>query len=305
MAFLNYHHLRYFRAIANEGTLTGAAERLGVSQSSLSVQLRQLEESLGLALFDRVSKSLVLTESGRIALDYAESIFKTGEEMIGVLGNRPTNKRKVLRIGSAATLSRNFQLACLKPFIARADVELVLRSGNLGDLLGQLKVHALDLVLSNLPVRRDADTAWHSHLLDEQAVSLVGVKPKGRKRFKFPDDLEGEPMLLPSLDSHLRVAFDLVMERHGIHPVIAAEVDDMAMMRLLAREGAGIALVPPVVVAGELARKQIVEFHRFSDISERFYAISPSRRFPNELVGELLKGSPVELHSKQVKNAGS
>lgn len=305
MAFLNYHHLRYFRAIANEGTLTGAAERLGVSQSSLSVQLRQLEESLGLALFDRVSKSLVLTESGRIALDYAESIFKTGEEMIGVLGNRPTNKRKVLRIGSAATLSRNFQLACLKPFIARADVELVLRSGNLGDLLGQLKVHALDLVLSNLPVRRDADTAWHSHLLDEQAVSLVGVKPKGRKRFKFPDDLEGEPMLLPSLDSHLRVAFDLVMERHGIHPVIAAEVDDMAMMRLLAREGAGIALVPPVVVAGELARKQIVEFHRFSDISERFYAISPSRRFPNELVGELIKGSPVELHSKQVKKAGS
>lgn len=298
MTFLNYHHLRYFRAIANEGTLTGAAEKLGVSQSSLSVQLRQLEESLGLALFDRVSKSLVLTESGRIALDYAESIFKTGEEMIGVLGNRPTNKRKVLRIGSVATLSRNFQLACLKPFIARADVELVLRSGNLGDLLAQLKSHTLDLVLSNLPVRRDAETAWHSHLLDEQAVSLVGVKAKGGKRFKFPDDLEGVPMLLPSLDSHLRVAFDLVMERYGIYPVIAAEVDDMAMMRLLAREGAGIALVPPVVVAGELSRKQIVEFHRFSDISERFYAISPSRRFPNELVAELIKGSPKEHYWK-------
>jgi LysR family transcriptional activator of nhaA len=87
------------------------------------------------------------------------------------------------------------------------------------------------------------------------------------------------------------VAFDLVMERHGIRPVIAAEVDDMAMMRLLAREGAGIALVPPVVVAGELSRSQIVEFYRFPDISERFYAISPSRRFPNQLVEELIKGS--------------
>lgn len=303
MTFLNYHHLRYFRAIANEGTLTGAAEKLGVSQSSLSVQLRQLEESLGQPLFDRVSKSLVLTESGRIALDYAESIFRTGDELLGVLGNRPSNRRKVLRIGSVATLSRNFQLACLKSFMTRPDVELVLRSGSLGELLGQLKAHTLDLVLSNLPARRDVETAWHSHLLDEQAVSLVGVKPKGRKRFKFPDDLEGVPMLLPSLDSHLRVAFDLVMERHGIHPVIAAEIDDMAMMRLLAREGAGIALVPPVVVAGELSRKQIVEFYRFPDISERFYAISPTRRFPNELVEELIKGASRELYAKRKKGS--
>lgn len=298
MPFLNYHHLRYFRAIANEGTLTGAAEKLGVSQSSLSVQLRQLEESLGLALFERVSKSLVLTESGRIALDYAEAIFRTGEEMVGVLGNRPASQRRVLRIGAVATLSRNFQLACLQPFLGRRDVELVLRSGSLGELLGQLKAHTLDVVLSNLPVRRDADTAWHSHLLDEQAVSLVGVKPKGRRRFKFPDDLEGVPMLLPSLDSHLRAAFDLVMERHGIRPMIAAEVDDMAMLRLLARDGAGIALVPPVVVAGELLRKQIVEFYRFPDISERFYAISPGRRFPNELVDELIKKSTQARRAK-------
>lgn len=301
MPFLNYHHLRYFRAIANEGTLTGAAEKLGVSQSSLSVQLRQLEESLGLALFERVSKSLVLTESGRIALDYAEAIFRTGEEMVGVLGNRPASQRRVLRIGAVATLSRNFQLACLQPFLGRRDVELVLRSGSLGELLGQLKAHTLDVVLSNLPVRRDADTAWHSHLLDEQAVSLVGVKPKGRRRFKFPDDLEGVPMLLPSLDSHLRAAFDLVMERHGIRPMIAAEVDDMAMLRLLARDGAGIALVPPVVVAGELLRKQIVEFYRFPDISERFYAISPGRRFPNELVDELIKKS---TQARRVKGGG-
>jgi len=290
MSFLNYHHLRYFRAIANEGTLTGAATRLGVSQSSLSVQLKQLEESLGHPLFDRVSKSLVLTESGRITLDYAESIFRTGDEMLGVLGNRPTNRRKMLRVGAVATLSRNFQLACLKPFIGRDDVELVLRSGSLGELLGQMKAHTVDVILSNMPVRRDAETDCHSHLLEEQAVSLVGLKPEKRKKFRFPDDVDGVPLLLPSLDSHLRVAFDLVMERHGIQPVIAAEIDDMAMMRLLARDGAGMALVPPVVVAGELARKQLVELHRFTDIREKFYAISPSRRFPNPLVEELIQG---------------
>lgn len=288
MSFLNYHHLRYFRAIATEGTLTGAARRLGVSQSSLSVQLRQLEESLGQSLFLRERKSLVLTEAGQITLDYAETIFRAGDELVSVLSNRPTESKRVLRVGSVATLSRNFQLQFLRPLLGRDDVELVLRSGSLRELLRQLKAHTLDLVLSNLPVRRDAETDWHSHLLEEQPVALVGKKRRGGKPFSFPGDLEGTPLLLPTLDSALRVAFDLVLERNGIRPVIAAEVEDMAMLRLLAREGAGMALVPPVVVSGELERGLLVEHHRFSDICENFYAVSPSRRFPNPLVEELL-----------------
>jgi len=289
MAFLNYHHLRYFRAIATEGTLTGAAEKLGVAQSSLSVQLKQLEESIGQPLFHRQSKSLVLTEAGKIALDYAETIFSSGEELMSVLQNRPTSKRKVLRVGSVATLSRNFQLSCLQPFIGRDDVELVLRSGSLRELLSQLQSHTLDVVLSNLPVRREAETSWHSHRLEEQPVALVGRKSSSNAEFKFPDDLAKTPLLLPSLDTNLRAAFDLVMEREGIIPMIAAEVDDMSMLRLLAREGAGLALVPPVVVSGELKRGLLEEVYRFKDLSESFYAITPSRRYPNELVGELLR----------------
>jgi LysR family transcriptional activator of nhaA len=290
MSFLNYHHLRYFRAIAMEGTLTGAAEKLAVAQSSLSVQLRQLEESIGQPLFHRENKSLVLTEAGRIALEYAETIFRSGEEMVNVLQNRPSDRRRVLRVGAVATMSRNFQLASLQPFIGRDDVELVLRSGSLRELLRQLEAHTLDVVLSNLPVQRDAKTAWHSHLLEEQPVALVGKKPRGRKKFSFPDDLHHTPLLLPTLDSTLRAAFDLVMEREGIRPIIAAEIDDMAMLRLLAREGAGVALVPPVVVSGELKRKELSELYRFSAIKERFYAVSPSRRFPNPLLDEMLEG---------------
>ena len=251
-------------------------------------QLQQLEESLGHALFLRENKSLVLTEAGRIALQYAETIFRAGEELVSVLESRPTAEQRVLRVGSVSTLSRNFQLSCLQPFIGRGDVELVLRSGSLRDLLAQLKTHTLDIVLSNLPVRRDAENNWHSHLLEQQPVSLIGKKMGRGKSFKFPEDLAHTPLLLPSLDSHLRSAFDLILERHRIHPIIAAEVDDMAMLRLLARDGGGMALAPPVVVTGELKRGQLVEHHRFKEIHENFYAISPSRRFPNPLAEELL-----------------
>ncbi len=289
MSFLNYHHLRYFRAIATDGTLTRAAERLNISQSALSIQLRSLEESLGQPLFHRQNKSLVLTEAGRIALEYAESIFRAGEEMTAVLRNEVVGKRRVVRLGAVATLSRNFQIGLLKPLLGRPDVELILHSGNLRDLLAQLRAHTLDAVLSNLPVRRDADTDWHSHLLDEQPVSLVGKRTRSRKRFKFPDDLRTTPLVLPSLDSNIRTAFDLLLEQHRIRPIIAAEVDDMAMLRLLAREGAGLALVPPVVVSGELESGLLAEHYRIPEIRESFYAITPSRRFPNPILAEIIE----------------
>jgi LysR family transcriptional activator of nhaA len=288
MAFLNYHHLRYFRAVANEGNLTRAAARLRISQSALSVQLRRLEESLGHELFRRENKRLKLTASGRLVLGYAESIFRTGEEMMAMLDRHSPARPKVLSVGAVATLSRNFQIELLRPFLNQPDLQLVIRSGSLRELLAQLDAHAIDVVLSNLPVKREAHTGLHSHLLGEEPVSLVGRPVKGKRRFSFPEDLRVTPVILPSLESDVRVAFDLVMERAGIQPIIAAEVDDMAMLRLMARASDALTLVPPVVVRDELREGVLVERHRLPQIKKGFYAITPSRSFPNELVRQLI-----------------
>ncbi len=288
MAFLNYHHLRYFRAIANEGNLTLAAEHLRISQSALSIQLRKLEESLGHQLFLREGKRLKLTESGRLVLDYAESIFRTGEEMMTVLERQSPTRRQVLSVGAVATLSRNFQIELLKPLLNRSDLELVIRSGSLRELLAQLEAHTIDIVLSNLPVKREASTGWHSHLLAEQPVSLVAKPVPRQKKFQFPEDLRSVPVVLPSLESNVRVAFDLAMEQAGIRPIIAAEVDDMAMLRLVARESDAVTLVPPVVVQDELRQGVLVERHRIAEITKRFFAITTSRRFPNEHIRQIL-----------------
>ena len=252
MAFLNYNHLRYFRAIATEGSLTKAAKLLMLSQSALSVQLRTLEESLGQSLFERRHKALVLTEAGRIALDYAHAIFRSGEELTNLLKSRTGRSRCLLRIGTASNLSPNFQLSFLRPLIARDDVELMIHSGALHELLDQLQSHSLDVLLSNTPARRDAETGWHSHLLDQQSVSLVGLKKRGMQPFRFPADLRIVPIVLPSIESSIRIAFDLLMDQTGIRPIIAAEVDDMAMLRLMDRETRGVTLVPPTVVKDEL-----------------------------------------------------
>lgn len=286
---LNFHHLRYFHAIAREGSLTKAAKRLNLSQSALSVQLRKLEEALGHPLFDREHKSLVMTEAGKVVLDHAESIFRLGDDLVDTLQQRRSDRRQVLRVGAVATLSRNFQMRLLSDMAKRADVELVLRSGSLKELLAKLQSHRVDLVLSNQPVRRDVERNWFSHLLAEQSVSLVAAKERRMKPFRFPEDLDGKAVLVPSMESDIRMAFDLVMERQGVRPVIAAEVDDMAMLRLLARESGTMALVPRVVVLDELEAGVLVERHRFPEIREGFYAITPSRKFPNALVKELVE----------------
>jgi len=292
MRDLNYNHLRYFWAVAHDGGLTRAAERLHLSQSALSVQIQKLEHQIGHRLFERMGKKLVLTEAGQIALDYADTVFKTGDELMSTLKGRPIASRRILRVGALTTLSRNFQLAFLRPLVGRADVELIVRSGNVRDLLAQLEAHALDVVLSNSAAPRDARTSLRNNLLNEQPVSLVGHPRVAGRKFRFPEDLATEPILLPSLDSDIRVAFDRVLELAGVKPVILAEVDDMAMLRLLTRESAAVALVPPIVVRDELETGILVEHCRIPEVTETFYAIVQQRRFPNPLLADLLKTAP-------------
>jgi len=288
MKSLNFNHLRYFWAVAHEGSLTRAAERLNLSQSALSVQIQKLEHQMGHALFERVGKRLVLTEAGQISLDYADTVFQAGDELLSTLEGRPLANRQVLRVGALTTLSRNFQLEFLRPLVGRADVELIVRSGTNRDLLAQLDAHAIDVVLSNSAAQRDARTPVRNHLLNEQPVSLVGRPRPGRPLFRFPEDLRLEPILLPSLDSDIRVGFDRLLDLAGIRPIILAEVDDMAMLRLLAREREGVTLVPPIVVRDELESGVLVEHCRIPQLTECFYAIIQSRRFPNALLADLL-----------------
>lgn len=286
--FLNYHHLRYFWAIAHEGNLTRAAAKMNVAQSALSIQLRQLEDTLGHALFVRKNRQLVLTEAGQLALQYADSIFQTGEELVDTLKHRSRKARQVLRVGAVATLSRNFQWEFVKPLRNRKDVELVVRSGNIRDLMVQLRNHEVDVVLSNHALRRDSETDLYSHLLAEQDVSLVSRPAERQRPFRFPEDCRSVPVTLPSLESDIRAGFDLILHQAGVRPLIAAEVDDMAMLRVLALRTRGVALVPKVVVQDELRTGVLVERFRLPSLKERFFAITPSRTFPNVLVKELI-----------------
>lgn len=292
MAELNFHHLRYFWAVAHRRQLTKTAEALHISPSALSIQLRQLEERLGHALFERKNRRLELTEAGRIVLEHADAIFKSGQELLSTLRGTPAVARPVLRVGAVATLSRNFQIDWVLPLLKDDNLQVRLVSGQMRELLSQLASHALDVVLSNESAPRDTAAGWISRRIAQQPMSLVSVPPiKGRRRvksFSFPDDLEGQPLILPSQDSAVRLAFDLALDEAGVRPRILAEVDDMAMLRLLARETGALALVAPVVVRDELKTGILVERCTLKQLQENFYAITMRRRFAHPALRPLL-----------------
>jgi LysR family transcriptional activator of nhaA len=288
MSGLNLHHLRLFRAVALDGTLTGAARGLNLSQSALSTQIKALEATLGQDLFERRGRGLVLTEAGRIALDHAEAIFRTAEDLSATLRDRKAGRR-ALRVGALATLSRNFQMQFLRPVIGRRDVEVVLRSGTQSELLRGLEAMALDVVLTNLPPARDSASPYLIQRIDAQPVSLIGTaaRLKGPPR-DLPALLAEFPLILPTPETALRAGFDALVSRLGITPQVAAEADDMAMLRLLVRADAGLAVIPPIVVQDELRSGHLAEAIQLDGITETFLAVTLERRFPNPLLAELL-----------------
>ncbi len=287
MAELNFNHLRYFWAVALDGNLTRTAARLNISQSALSTQIRKLEQRLGVDLFERRSKGLHLTEAGRIALDHADAIFAAGRDLLGTL-RQTGSARHAVRIGALATLSRNFQIGFLQPLLRRTDVEIVLRSGSAEELLRGLQSVNLDVVLTNQAPDIDALTPFIVHSLSSQHVSLVGAPALLGATRTVAELLAIHPIILPTQGGSVRTGFDALADRLGLRPQIAAEVDDIAMMRLLVREGVALAILPPIAVRDELAAGLLIEADELPGIVETFYAVTIDRRFPNPIVRSLL-----------------
>lgn len=288
---LNFHHLLYFWRVARAGHLTRAAQELHVSQSALSAQIRQLEERLGEALFERAGKRLVLTRTGQMVMSYAEDIFGLGQEMLGRLQGQAEGMIR-LRVGSVSTLSRNYQENWIRPLLTDSSVVLTLESGLLDGLVERLITHQLDVVLSNEAVAADASRPLHCRFLGSQEICLVGPPDSDRAQpMRLPQDLDGVDVALPGPRHALRAQFDALCMSAGVRPRLRAEVDDMAMLRLIARDSGWLTVLPEVVVQDELRTGTLVMLGRSAELREHFYAITTPHRHRIERLENLLAGS--------------
>jgi LysR family transcriptional activator of nhaA len=291
MERLNYLHLHAFWMVARRGGVTRAADEMRVAQSAVSMQIRALEEAVGHALFQRVSRRMELTETGRVVFDYAQRIFALGGEMLQSLADQRGSGGRVLRVGAVGVLSKNLQYAFIEPVILAGEDRVIVEAGELRVLLPRLLDHQLDVLISPVPApqRESGERRLHSHLLLEMPVYLVGRERAGDKRRAFPRWLQGVPVFLPSERSPLRTEFDAMLAQAGVEPKLIAEIDDMALLRLLALSGSGYALVPEIVVQRELDDSVLLRIQRVPRLVERYFALTAVRHFPNPMVMDLIE----------------
>jgi LysR family transcriptional activator of nhaA len=198
-------------------------------------------------------------------------------------------------VGSVATLSRNYQENWIRPLLADPSIVLTLESGLLEGLIARLMQHQLDVVLANETVPTDAERPLHCRFLGSQSMSLVGPASRWAAQcLSIPDDLDGVEIALPGPRHALRAQFDALCESAGIKPRLRAEVDDMAMLRLIARDSGWLTILPEVVVQDELRAGVLVRVGQSTALQERFYAITTPHRHRIEVLEHLLAGSPAE-----------
>lgn len=293
---LNYHHLQYFWHVAKVGNLTKVAEKLHISQSALSAQIKQLEESLDCQLFLRQGRRLVLTEMGNVAFSYAESIFNKGNELENLLRKGMESENKIVRIGVLSTMSRNFIESFVEPVLNNSNFKLEIYASGQSTLLNSLTNHQLDLALTNIEVRGNADQLWECILLNRQPISVIG--PEGFDiKSVFSNKYQEYNWILPSAESPIRAAFDGLCALHQMEPRIIAEANDMAMLRLLARDSRALTVMPEVVVKDELRNGALKAYAQLPEVYENFYAVTVKKHFRkyeiNNLINKFLISKPV------------
>jgi LysR family transcriptional activator of nhaA len=286
MRWLNYHHLLYFHTVAREGSVVAAAERLSLTQPTISGQLRLLEESLGERLFERKGRRLVLTEVGRTVYRYADEIFGLGRELLDVLEDRPTGRPLRLAVGISDAMPKMMAAQLLSPALGLpGGVQLLVRDDKTERLLAMLSVHELDVVLAEVPMSPGVSVKAFNHLLVESGVSLFGAPAVAAKlRRGFPDSLNAVRMLLPAPNTALRRSLDEWLERRGVRPQVAGEIEDSGLLTALAA-GTGAVFAAPILVSDEVCRQyRVKEIGALDGVMERFYAISIEKRLKHPAV---------------------
>ena len=283
---MNYHHLRYFWVVAKEGGLRKAAEKLHVSQPTISVQIAALEGVLEEKLFRRGGRALALTEAGHRVLSYAEEIFSLGEQLLDVARQQPSARLLRVHIGITDSLPKLLSYEIIKPiFRLEQPVQAVCREGKAADLLGQLAAHRLDIVLADEPAPSSLPIKVFNHLLGECGVTFCAErKLAATLKRKFPKSLNDAPVLLPTSNTALRQSLEKWFQAEDLRPRLMAEFDDAALMKIAAVEGLGFFPLPTLVVKEAVVRYGFQIIGRTEDCRQQFYAISAERKLTHPAV---------------------
>lgn len=286
MEWLNYHHLQYFWMAAREGGVSRASEKLGLSQPTISAQIKRLEDVLGVKLFQRQGRSLVLSDTGRVVYQYADEIFGVGRELLEALKSGQTGRALPLTIGVSNAVPKLVVCRLLRPMMQGTDsVRLICREENTEQLLGHLATHTLDVVLTDTPAPPHIRVKAFNHVLGESDTAFFAPPAKAAAlRRRFPQSLHDLPMVVPTANTALRRDLEGWFDRIDVRPRIIAEFEDPALMKAFGSES-DLVFPSPAAIERDVCRLYGMRtIGRTDAVRERYYAISAERRLKHPAV---------------------
>lgn len=286
MEWLNYHHLLYFWTVAREGGVSKAAEKLRLSQPTISAQVRMLEHAIGERVFQRQGRTLVLTDVGKTVYGYADEIFGIGRELMETLRGRPAGRPLQLLVGVANVVPKLVVYRLLRPATEGTEpVHLVCREDNTEQLVARLAAHNLDVVIADAPAPPQLRVKVFNHVLGESGTTFFATaKQAAPLRRGFPQSLHDTPMLLPTVNTALRRGLDDWFDKEGLRPRVVGEFEDSALMKVFGHS-AGVVFPAPTVIERDVCRFYGVRaIGRTDVVRERYYVISAERRLKHPAV---------------------
>lgn len=296
---LNFKHLKYFWTVAKTGSIARASEQLHLTPQSISGQLTEFEERLGVELFRRTGRNRELTEAGRRILSYAEEIFAISNELIDALHVQKSRKSLTFRVGIADSVSKSIAYHLVEPALRLSEpVRLICREGRLSALLAELAIHHLDMIIADRPMPANLNVRGYSHLLGESGITFFGTQQlAGQLRGKFPTCLNGAPLLLPGEDAAIRPQLIQWFETNGLRPEILGEFDDSALMKAFGQAGAGLFVAPTTLASHVCEQYKTVAIGRIDTVIERLYAITTERRLTHPAIVAISKAAREDIFS--------
>jgi len=289
MSWLNYHHLFYFRVIASEGGIAKAAEKLRLGQPTLSTQLKQLEAMVGKPLFERRNRKMFLTDAGKAALDYANEIFRLGDEMLEVLQDKLIANATHLQIGALDSVPKSIILSLVKAALQIGPCTVSILEGKGDELFRELYAHRIDLILANYPPPAFGQRQMFSKSIAKLPVSVFGAPRFRPLRRAFPQSLNGKPFVLPTAHSKLRHDLDHYFKLQKLHITPVAETQDTSLQKLLAKDGIGLAPFSESKTNEYGKAGRLQKIGRLNGVYEEIWLVSAQRKLENPIAAKLMK----------------
>jgi DNA-binding transcriptional LysR family regulator len=238
--------LRYFRAIAEAGHMTRAAEALGVTQPALSAVVRKLEDEVGAALLHRTGKGVALTDAGRVFLARAEESLRAADEAIAQVRELVGLEQGSIRLGGGATAITYLLPSVISHFLHKhPGLRFYVREAGSRTVGEAVFAGELDLGVVTLPVdlpgsRELLVTPWIEDEL--RLITPPGHRLAGRRTFRWKE-LEGEPMVGLEGGSAVRNVIDRAAASHGVALDIVMELRSIESIKQMGDAGVGVGII--------------------------------------------------------------